>query len=297
MTRVHIDGASYEVRIGGEGPPLMLIHGFTGRGSDWAPILPALHRMVTTISVDLLGHGDSDSPSVPARYAVERQAADLAAVLRRLGASPAAVMGYSLGARIALRMGVGSGGVVARLILESPSAGLADPTERAERRASDEQLAVLLEREGIEAFVALWEALPIFAEERGLPAPIRARLHSDRLGCNPDALASTLRGGGQGAMEPLQGRLAAVKAPTLIVAGELDQTGTKRAEEIAEGIRGARLHVMHGVGHAPHREAPDRLAGLIRDFVALSPSDLLDRSLPDTPPPPTPLHPTGKEPS
>ena len=42
MSRIHVDGASYQVRIGGSGPPLLLIHGFTGRASDWGPFLPAL---------------------------------------------------------------------------------------------------------------------------------------------------------------------------------------------------------------------------------------------------------------
>ena len=44
MTGIAIDGASYEVEVRGDGPPLLLIHGFTGRGSDWAPFLPYLRR-------------------------------------------------------------------------------------------------------------------------------------------------------------------------------------------------------------------------------------------------------------
>jgi 2-succinyl-6-hydroxy-2,4-cyclohexadiene-1-carboxylate synthase len=296
MTRVHIDGASYEVRIGGDGPPLLMIHGFTGRGSDWSPLLPALQRMVSTITVDLLGHGDSDSPAEPARHAIERQAADLAAVLRRVGAAPAAVMGYSMGARIALRMAIASGGVVARLILESPSAGIADPAERAERRASDEQLARLLDRQGIQAFVTRWEEQPLFASERQLSLAARARLHSERLRCNPDSLAASLRGAGQGSMEALQARLGSVKAPTLIIAGDLDEVGLERAAAVAAGIPGARMHALRGVGHAPHREAPERVAGLIREFIAIAPGDLSDDAPPE-PPPPTPLHPIEREPS
>ena len=68
MSRIEIGGASYAVQVDGEGPPLLLIHGFTGRGSDWAPVVPALCRAATTIAVDLLGHGDSDSPADPARF-------------------------------------------------------------------------------------------------------------------------------------------------------------------------------------------------------------------------------------
>ncbi len=269
MSRIEIGGASYAVQVDGEGPPLLLIHGFTGRGSDWAPVVPALCRAATTIAVDLLGHGDSDSPADPARHAVERQAADLAAILRRLGLAPAHVAGYSLGARIALRIAVSEPDVVARLILESPSAGIADPAQRAGRRATDEQLAHLLEREGIEAFVDRWESLPLFASERSLPDADRVRIHAARLRNRPDGLAASLRGAGQGSMEPLYDQLSSVTAPTLVVAGALDEIGLGRAEAVVGGIPGARLAIMDGVGHAPHREAPDRLERLLLDFLAL----------------------------
>jgi 2-succinyl-6-hydroxy-2,4-cyclohexadiene-1-carboxylate synthase len=279
MSHIHVDGASYEVRTGGVGPPLLLIHGFTGRGSDWAPFLPALGKKTTTITVDLLGHGESDSPAEPARHAIERQAADLAAILRRLGAAPAAVVGYSLGARVALRMAVASSGVVARLMLESPSAGIVGPADRAARRDTDEQLARLLDREGIEAFVDRWENLPLFVPERALGDEARARLHAARLRNRPGGLAASLRGAGQGAMEPLHGRLSSVNAPTIVLAGALDEAGSERARGIAAGIPGARLAIMEGVGHAPHREAPDRVASLLLEFIAR----------------PTPLHASERE--
>ena len=260
------------MRTGGQGPPLLLIHGFTGRGLDWAPFLPALRRGTTTIAIDLLGHGDSDSPPEPARHAIERQAADLAAILRRLGAAPADVVGYSLGARVALRMAVASAGVVRRLMLESPSAGLADARDRAARREADEELARLLDERGIEAFLERWENLPLFDAERRLPPDIGARLHAMRLTNRPEGLAASLRGAGQGSMEPLQRRLARVKAPTLVVTGALDEVGRPRAEALAAAIPEAWVAIVEGVGHAPHREDPDTFAALLLDFVARRPA-------------------------
>ena len=53
-----------------------------------------------------------------------------------------------------------------------------------------------------------------------------------------------------------------------MLAGALDVAGRSRAEEIAAGIAGARLVIMDGVGHAPHREAPDRFRHLLLDFLA-----------------------------
>jgi 2-succinyl-6-hydroxy-2,4-cyclohexadiene-1-carboxylate synthase len=266
------------VRIGGWGPPLLLIHGFTGRAADWAPLLPALRRVATTVAVDLLGHGESDSPADPSRHAVERQAADLAALVGELGLAPSDVLGYSLGARIALRMAAAEPSAVARLILESPSAGIADAAGRAVRRAADEQLAQLLERDGIAAFVDRWESQPVFATERALPAATRARIHAARLHNRPQGLAASLRGAGQGAMEPLHDRLPAVVAPTLVIAGALDEAGADRARGIAAGLPGARLAIMDGVGHAPHREAPTRFRRLLLDYLAPIPLHATERN-------------------
>jgi len=93
---------SFNVSTAGQGPPMLLLHGFTGTANDWQrQIEPwsASHRVITP---DLLGHGGSDAPEDPAAYALERQAADLADLLELLEARPATVVGYSMGARLAL---------------------------------------------------------------------------------------------------------------------------------------------------------------------------------------------------
>jgi 2-succinyl-6-hydroxy-2,4-cyclohexadiene-1-carboxylate synthase len=268
VTRVVVDGARYEVRMSGTGPAALLLHGFSGRAVDWSPLAARLRRSMTTIAVDLLGHGRSDSPTDPARHAVERQAADLVAILRRQGAEPAAIVGYSFGARVALRIAVDEPAVVRALVLESPSAGIADPQARARRREADDDLAGRIERDGIESFVdTWWEATPVFASERTLPAATRARLRAQRLRNRPEALARSLRGAGQGAMAPLHGRLAEITAPTLVVAGALDPIGAVRAGAIATAIPGARLALLEGAGHAAHRESPGRFRRLVLDFL------------------------------
>jgi pimeloyl-ACP methyl ester carboxylesterase len=82
-------------------------------------------------------------------------------------------------------------------------------------------------------------------------------------------------------MEPLRDRLAGVTAPTLVVAGALDEAGSDRARAIAAGIPGARLAILEGIGHAPHREEPASFATLLLDFLAL----------------PIPLHATERTPT
>ncbi len=266
MSRILVDGVRYEVRVGGHGPHLLLLHGFTGRGAGWGPHLPALRRASTTIQVDLLGHGCSDAPADPARHAVERQADDLAEILSRVATGPADVIGYSFGARVALMLAIAAPAAIRRLVLESPSAGVADPGERSQRRASDEALAIEIERDGIGAFVDGWEKLPLFATQGSMPEARRRRLHADRLRNSAGGLAASLRGAGQGAMTPFHGRLHEVTAPVLVVCGALDPV-RRRSELVAAGIPGAELQFVARAGHAPHIESPARFRAIVLPFV------------------------------
>lgn len=254
-------GAGLGAGPGAGGRPLLLLHGFTGRGTAWAAHAAAWVRDGRRlVIVDLPGHGRTQPARggavTPQRISVERTADDLARILRALGAVPADVVGYSLGARVALRLAVAHPDVVASLVLESPSAGIADPGERARRREADEELAARIERDGIRAFVAGWERNPVFASHALLPAARARRQRAIRLANRPDGLALSLRGAGQGAMEPLHGRLGDVIARTLVITGDLDAIGAPRARAVAAGIPGAQLQVIHSAGHTPHDEQP-----------------------------------------
>ncbi len=272
MTRVAVNGARYEVRVGGDGPTILLLHGFSGRGADWGPFLPALRRVATTVVVDLLGHGRSDAPEA-ARHALGLQAADVAAILAGRSAAPASVVGYSFGARVALRLAIDHPAAVRALVLESPAAGIEDEADRNRRRAEDGRLADAIERDGIEAFVdSWWETSPVFAAERGLPASTRARFRAMRLRNRPEGLARSLRGAGQGAMEPMQARLPGLALPALVIGGVLDSVGLERAREVVRRMPRARLAAIDGVGHAAHREAPAAFRRLVLDFLQEVPS-------------------------
>ncbi len=271
MSAVAVGGMRWEVRTRGAGRALLLLHGFTGRGTSWADHAPALARRFRLVTVDLPGHGRSPAGE-PARMSVEAAADDLAAILRRLDAVPAHVLGYSLGARIALRLAVAHPGAVDRLVLESPSAGIADPDERAARRASDEALAARIEHDGIGDFVTAWERSPVFATHAVAKPALVARQRAIRLAGSPAGLAASLRGAGQGAMEPLHDRIVDITAPTLIIGGRLDAVGRPRAEAVAGRIPGARLELLRGVGHTPHLEAPAAFRRIVTEFLQEDPA-------------------------
>ena len=263
------DGVRLHALRAGAGPPLLLLHGFTGAASTWAPFLPVLAAGHDVVAVDLLGHGRSDAPADPARYAADRCADDLATLLDALDIERAAVLGYSMGGRMALQLAVAHPDRLRALVLESASPGIEDDAERAERAAADERLAADIEREGIAAFVERWERLPLWASQAALPHELRDELRAQRLDNDPRALASSLRGAGAGVTRPLHDRLADVRAPTLLVAGALDAKYARLADRMAAAIPDGRTVIVPGAGHAVHLERPAEFVAAVVAFLRL----------------------------
>ena len=272
---VDVAGLRWAVRTAGSGPALLLLHGFTGSGRSWEGGLAeaAIDSGFRVIAPDLPGHGGTawcaggaGSPDAPSRAAIERVADDLVELLRVLGDDRAHVVGYSMGARVALRLAISHPDCVRSLVLEAPSAGFEDAADRAARRAADDALARTLERDGIESFVDAWGRTPVLAGEARLGPKTRTALREIRLSHDPAGLAASLRAAGLGAMVPLHGRLAEITAPTLVIVGAQDPV-RERAAAVAAGVPGARLAVTEGAAHAPHLEAPDAFCQLVLDFL------------------------------
>jgi 2-succinyl-6-hydroxy-2,4-cyclohexadiene-1-carboxylate synthase len=275
VSRLTVDDVTFEVRERGHGVPLLALHGFTGTGASWSGLGDGLAEGHRVITPDLLGHGASSASADSHRYALEHQADDLSRLLALLGARPADLLGYSMGARIALVLALRHPASVRRLVLESPSAGISDATARAGRSAEDDARAERLERDGLEAFVDGWQAQPLFESQGRLPADVRERQRAERLSHQPLALAASLRGAGQGAMTPLHERLEEVGCPTLVIAGALDPVGFERARRVAAGLRNGRLAVIQGAGHTPHLEQPAAFLGLVSTWLATTPDPVL----------------------
>ena len=202
---------------------------------------------------------------------------DILSLLDSLGIKRAAVLGYSMGGRVALRLGLAAPDRVSALVLESASPGIEDAAARKERRQSDAALAQMIEREGIEAFVDRWEKLPLFATQNGLDTARREALRAQRLANNPGGLANSLRGMGAGQQEPVFDRLGELRMPVLLVAGELDANYRKLARRMAKSIPNTRLEVVPGTGHTVHLEQPERFADLVNEFLQqLLPADRLE---------------------
>ncbi|MFE2184182.1 alpha/beta fold hydrolase [Streptomyces sp. NPDC059455] len=104
---VHVEGVGINVRTAGDGPPVLLLHGYPQTHTIWhhiAPALAATHRVILT---DLRGYGDSDKPGSDAEhtpYSKRAMARDQLLVMRELGFDRFAVVGHDRGGRVAHRM-------------------------------------------------------------------------------------------------------------------------------------------------------------------------------------------------
>lgn len=266
MKRMTVNGVCFNVVVRGTGPAVLLLHGFTGSSVTWTPFLNAWPAF-TTIAVDLLGHGHSDCPSDPQRYRMEYCVEDLKALLDHLGIRRAAVLGYSMGGRVALRLALQAPERLWALVLESASPGIADASERERRVQSDIALASCIERDGLEAFVDRWQALPLFATQARLPAEGREALRCQRLRNNQQGLADSLRGMGAGQQMPVLPRLHTVQTPVLLLAGALDAKYCHLARQMAAALPCKRLTVIPASGHAVHLEQPAVFASAVRAFL------------------------------
>lgn len=266
LLRVPVGDVSLALEERGAGPPLVVLHGFTGSGRAMTGVARALAADFRTLAVDLIGHGHSDRPRELAPYRMAAAVDQLRGLLEQRGVERARWLGYSMGGRVALAFAVAHPERVERLLLVGASAGIADPTAREERVRADEQLAERIERVGVEAFVDDWMALPLFASQSRLGPAALAEARSQRLDNDSHALAHSLRGMGSGAQEPLHERLPQLWSPVCLAVGDEDTKFDAIARELADRLPNATVERIPNAGHAAHLENPDGFGAAARRF-------------------------------
>ena len=250
----------------GNGPTSVLLHGFTGNRHTMADLGDRLGGR--RILVDLPGHGDTVCPEGDPAYTMQGHIALMAELLEQRCDDPVDLIGYSMGARVALSLALERPRRLRTLTLIGGSPGLSSAKERRLRIVADTKLAHMLHAEGIEKFVDHWMALPMWASlsealgPQGWEDSKRQRLQNDAAG-----LAESLIGIGTGQMPPLHDRLHEVGMPVLLIVGELDEKFRSIAAEMAAKMPNAKVKVAGGAGHAVHTERPDATARVVSDFL------------------------------
>lgn len=256
---VQVDGARLSYSCRGEGPPVLFVHEATLDRRMWEPQLPLGARW-RLLGVDLRGFGRS-SPPGESPYS---HADDLAAFLDALGIASAAVVGASLGGRVAAQFAVAHPQRVSALGLIGASLdGVAFGPALSALFAS---LGPTARDRGMNAAIDHWLGSPLFEHARRLPA-VEVALQR---------MARDFDGGPWLGRDPLRvpapptlSRLGEIRVPTLVMVGEHDHADFHRtARAYADGIPGAELAVVRGAGHLCGMEAPASVNELLDGFLA-----------------------------
>lgn len=252
MPRVDNKGVSIHYRVEGEGPSLVLQHGFSDTSETWYErgYVAALKPNYRLILIDVRGHGQSGKPHDPPSYTPEKFASDIVAVLDNLNMKTTAYWGYSMGGWIGFALARYAMDRVDCFVLGGASAGTASafPTEP----GKDDFLISAL-RGGPDEVMKVWGewATPQVRERAqaydtaALIACRRQRLITERF---PDAVSK-------------------IAVPTLLYAGDADPIHEPARQTAAE-IAGARFMSMPGLGHVAAMCRSDLVLPHVEPFLA-----------------------------
>jgi 2-succinyl-6-hydroxy-2,4-cyclohexadiene-1-carboxylate synthase len=224
------------------------VPGFMQRGEAWEPVAAGLATRYRSTCLDF------------STWTFEERVEEILAAT----APGDALVGYSMGGRLALHAALREPERPGALVLVGVSAGIEDRGEREDRRRSDESLAEWMERRSIEEVVERWERQPVFETQ---PGDLRERQRPGRLSHDPRLLAQLLRSAGQGALEPVWEHLKDLRCPVLLTAGEQDRRYGSAARRMAAEFPDARIRLVPDAGHAPQLEAPAEFTELLLEFL------------------------------
>lgn len=242
-----------------DGPPVLLLHGFTVTGRvNWGPYLNAFDRDYRVILPDLRGHGRSGNPAGPTAMNLRQFARDIAGLCRWLDIDRAAFCGYSAGAILQLPLAVEEPQLVAASVLISGSTCLPEPTRTVMWSKNADQLAYE------------WLGLP--PDRPSTEVAVSASWHT-ALGPDHwrqvliDFLALFDHRHTDDFLDPAD--LSGVEDPTLIIHGDQDAFfPTSVAEELRLRLADSELHILPSTPHEILDAQPALVRSLCTAFLA-----------------------------
>ncbi|WP_300667658.1 alpha/beta hydrolase [Desulfoluna sp.] len=263
-----IDGHGIHWVEAGDGPPLVLIHGWSCSGFFWKPMIPLLQSTCRVLAPDLPGHGLSSKDE--ASYLPELQAKRLLEWLTAIGVDRFTVVGHSMGGEIAARMALAAPERVEKLVLAG-AIGLKQVWDNLPwyaRVGLTPRVQKIANRFFTEK--ALARSHRLFMTGPGRPPYPECIRDIVLTNCNtPQDLTTLTRTTQDGLFQAfLDPRLSEIKQPALCIWGELDKLVPLSAgKRCAELIPQARLSQIPGTGHMIPWEEPERMASEITGFM------------------------------
>lgn len=259
------NGVRIHYEVEGQGPPLMLVHGFAGNLENWHELgyVQGLRSTYRLILVDVRGHGTSDKPHNTSAYDFQTLVSDLVAVLDELDINKAGYFGYSMGGRIGLRIPIYAPQHFNALVLGGavyPITGKED--------AEDDLLTFLQ--------VSLENAVKVAPEkpmqfivdfmEKGMGGPMPASQRAAFLTNDPCALIACIRAFRSATSPRPDEVLPKISIPCLLFVGEADPR-FPITRECASRIPGARFLSFPGLDHLQGLARIDLVLPEVRRFL------------------------------
>lgn len=262
------DGVRLHYEEVGEGRPLIFVHEFGGDLRSWEPQLRHFGRYYRCIAFNARGYPPSEVPESVASYSIERAADDVAVVLDHLKLERAHVVGLSMGGFATLHFGLRHHHRALSLAICGCGYG-AEKDKRARFQHDSEQLAERFEREG-SAKVAAHYALGVARVQLQNKDPRGWSEFGERLAAHsPKGSANTLRGvqAQRPSLYDMVERMAAITAPTLIVAGDEDEACLQPGILMKRTIATSGLVILPKTGHLVNLEDPALFNRTLQDFL------------------------------
>jgi pimeloyl-ACP methyl ester carboxylesterase len=249
MPTLDRSGVKIHYEVHGDGPALILTHGYSSTSTMWQGQIAAFSKHHKLVLWDMRGHGQSDYPEDPAAYSEALTVGDMAALLDAVGAKTAIVGGLSLGGYMSLAFYRAHPERVSALLIIDTGPGFRkdDAREAWNKRALD--TAERLDREGL-------AVLKSATRERA------SANHRDATG-----LARAARGMLTQRDARVIEVLPEIKVPSLVVVGADDTPFLAASDYMAAKIPGATKVVIPSAGHAVNIDQPQAFIDAILPFL------------------------------
>ena len=249
MPKLNCNGTDLYYEVHGNGPVLLLTHGFSATCDMWRVQIGELSRNHTLIIWDMRGHGRSDYPEDPAAYSETLTIADMAALLDRVGAGRAIVGGLSLGGYMSLAFYRAHPERVSALLIIDTGPGFKKEGAREAWNKRSLETAARFEKEGL-------TALNSASRER---ATAKHR--------SAEGLALAARGMLTQRDTRVIESLPGINVPSLIIVGADDTPFMAAADYMEIKIPGASKVVIPAAGHAVNLDQPKAFIKAVSSFL------------------------------
>lgn len=249
MATLNRNGVNLYYEVEGEGPAILLTHGFGASSSMWRGQMDAFRDRYRIIAWDMRGHGNTDSPGDPAEYSEPATLADIAAILDACGVESSIVGGLSLGGYMSLAFNLAHPGRTRALMLFDTGPGYNNPKGREGWNQFATRRAEAFETKGLASL--------------GESAEVKAARHR-----SAEGLAKAARGMLTQRDASVIQSLTSIDKPTLVVTGADDKNFLAAHGYMSENIPGAMSFMIEDAGHAANIDQPEAFNAAIEAFLA-----------------------------